>query len=157
MILDLQEGMGLCLSFQPWSATLVATKPTTKQKPKNRSLTTAIGKQSSTLTHSYNPWILAVLFKNGSTVGGPPTSTPLEPRNSYGFLLILLRLRVSSWTVRIRWGGGGGGGGSEGRRGEERSESAIGFGVWESETDSDSDSDSEGKGKGQTTVNGKGR
>lgn len=87
MILDLHLGMGLCLSFQPCRATFVARNPTSKHTPKSTSLAAAIGKQTTIFTHSYNPSILGDPLRNGSTVAGPGTSSPLDPRNSNGFLL----------------------------------------------------------------------
>ena len=95
MILGLQTSIGLCLSFQPWKATLVAIKPINRKTPKRMSLTAAIGKQTTNFNHSYNPLIRPVLLKKESTVDDPYTSRPLDPRNSYEFSLLLTIILLS--------------------------------------------------------------
>lgn len=85
IILDLHLGIGLVLSFQPCNANLVARNPTTIETPNIANLTSANGRQTIILIHSYIPVMDSVRFMNGSIGHGGGRVKPVAPMNSYGF------------------------------------------------------------------------
>lgn len=85
MTLQRHLGIGFCLSFHPSNANLVATNPTRRDRPKRIKRTRAIGTQTIILTHSYNPLILGVWLRNGSTGEGGGRDRASTARKSKGF------------------------------------------------------------------------
>ena len=86
---------GTLLIFPTMKSYFGGHKPINKKTPKRMSLTAAIGKQTTNFNHSYNPLIRPVLLKKESTVDDPYTCRPLDPRNSYGFSLLLTIILLS--------------------------------------------------------------
>lgn len=85
MTLQRHLGIGFCLSFHPSNANLVATNPTRRDRPKRIKRTRAIGTQTIIFTHSYNPSILGVWLRNGSTGEGGGRDRASTARKSKGF------------------------------------------------------------------------
>lgn len=145
MNLERHLGIGLCLSFHPSSANLVAINPNNKQTPNRTSLTAAIGKHTTIFNTSYTPSIFGVSLRNGSTVDGAGMDNSSDPINSNG-LRFGCRLwwfwdsveedcwlESLSWMVRISWGWSDG---WEARSGQDRwrwSASAILWGCTDGE------------------------